>query len=182
MQNYQAQPPPQQTSVDEYFDAGVKAFEDGDYNTAIAKFALAREQAPDDKVLVFAYSQAYLAAGDYKSAAQVLRAALAKVTDPLTEGVFYPRGLYTGDDALLAQIDTLAEKANQNKQDTDLQFLLGYQYLGMGELDKAEEPLAISSVDQMNGPPAKMLLQMLDKLQTEQEKQPKATTPEEVKQ
>lgn len=183
MRDYKAQPPQPSTSVDEYFDAGVKAFEGGDYNTAIAKFALAREQAPDDKVLVFAYSQAYLSAGDYKSSAQVLRAALAKVTNPLTEGVFYPRGLYESDDVLLKQIDVLAEKANQNKQDTDLQLLLGYQYLGLGELDRAWEPLNIAGADSMNGSSAKTLLQMLDKLQTEQKQQPKVTeTPGEVKQ
>ena len=93
-----------------------------------------------------------------------LRAAVAKV-NPVTEGVFYPRGLYSSDDVLLKQVDDLSETANQNKQDTDLQFLLGYQYLGLGELDKAAEPLKNASFDSLNGPPANALLQLLDKLQ-----------------
>ena len=128
---------------------------------------MARQLAPDDKVLLFAYSQAYFATGDYKSAAQVLRAAVAKV-NPVDEGIFYPRGLYSSDDILLKQVEDLSVKANQNKQDTDLQFLLGYQYLGLGELDKAGEPLNNAAADSLNGPPANALLQLLDKLQAAQ--------------
>ncbi len=163
--DYSTQQPAAETTADQYFDDGVKAFEAGDYNTAIAKFALARQLAPDDKVLVFAYSQAYLAVGDYKSAAQVLRAAVAKV-NPADEGIFYPRGLYASDDILLKQVEELGEKTNQNPQDTDLQFLLGYQYLGLGELDKAAGPLSNATTDSLNGPPANALLQLLDKLRT----------------
>ena len=160
-----AQQPAPETTADQYFDDGVKAFEAKDYNTAIAKFALARQLAPDDKVLAFAYSQAYFAIGDYKSAAQVLRAAVAKV-NPVDEGIFYPRGLYSNDDILLKQVDDLSAKASQTPQDTDMQLLLGYHYLGLGELDKAAAPLKNASADSLNGPPASALLQLLDKLQT----------------
>lgn len=161
--NYSVQQPLSETTADQYFDEGVKAFEAGDYNTAIAKFALARQQAPDDKIIAFAYSQAYFASGDYKSAAQVLRAALAKV-DPVTEGVFYPRGLYSDDDILLKQVEALSNAARLNRQDLDMQFLLGYQYLGLGELDEAAEPLKNASYDSLNSIPANALLQLLDKL------------------
>jgi hypothetical protein len=177
--DYTAQQPAPETTADQYFDDGVKAFEAGDYNTAVAKFALARQLAPDDKVLVFAYSQAYFAVGDYTSAAQVLRAAVAKV-NPVEEGVFYPRGLYSSDDILLKQIEDLGVKASQNKQDTDLQFLLGYQYLGLGELDKAKGPLNNATIDSLNGPPANALLQLLDKLPDAQaEAQTQTPAPEE---
>jgi tetratricopeptide (TPR) repeat protein len=162
--DYQAEQPEPATTADEYFDAGVKAFEAGDFKTAVAKFALARQLAPDDKVLIFAHSQAYFAVGDYNAAAQVLRAALAKVK-PLTEGVFYPRGLYSSDDILFGQIDELSVKANQDQQDTDLQLLLGYQWLGIGELDKAAEPLENAGLDSLNGPPANALLELLEELQ-----------------
>jgi len=177
--DYSAQQPLPETSADQYFDDGVKAFEAGDYNTAVAKFALAHQLAPDDKVLVFAYSQAYFAIGDYKSAAQVLRAAVAKV-NPAEEGIFYPRGLYSSDDILLKQVDDLNVKSIQNPQDTNLQLLLGYQYLGLGELDKAAVPLKNATIDSLNGPPANALLQLLDKLQaTQAEPQTQTPTPQE---
>ena len=161
------QPPASETSADQYFDDGVKAFAENDYRTAIAKFALASRIDPDDKVLPFAYSQAFFATQDYKAAAQVLRAALAKV-DPVNEGVFYPRGLYSNDEILLKQIDELNTAANQNRNDSDIQFLLGYQWLGIGELDKAVEPLNNARHDILNGPPANALFNLLDKLQTEE--------------
>ncbi len=179
MSNYTPQQPAPETSADQYFDEGVKAFGANDYTTAVAKFALASQTATDDKVLPFAYSQAFLATGDYKSAAQVLRAALAKVA-PVTEGVFYPRGLYSSDDILLKQVDDLSVKANQNPQDTDLQLLVGYQYLGLGELDKAAAPLKNASADSLNGPSANALLQLLNKLQTTQaEAQTQTPAPQE---
>jgi tetratricopeptide (TPR) repeat protein len=179
MSSYTPQQPAPETSADQYFDEGVTAFGADDYNTAVAKFALANKTATDDKVLPFAYSQAFLATGDYKSAVQVLRAALAKV-NPVTEGVFYPRGLYSSDDILLKQVDDLSVKTNQNPQDTDLQLLLGYQYLGLGELDKAAVPLKNATIDSLNGPPANALLQLLDKLQaTQAEPQTQTLTPQE---
>jgi hypothetical protein len=168
----QAKPPATATSADNYFDEGVKAFGDGDYNTAAQKFALARHLAPEDKVLPFAYSQALFAAGNYTQAAESLREALAKV-NPETEGVFYPRGLYSTDDDLIKQIDTLNESANQNSQDANLQLLLGYHQLGTGELDKAAAPLHQAAADQTNAPAANSLIKLLDKLQAAQTETPK---------
>lgn len=178
--NYSPPQPAAETPTDKYFDEGVKAFSAGDYSTAVAKFDQAGKMAPEDKVLPFAYSQALLAVGDYKAAAQALRTALAKV-NPVDEGVFYPRGLYSSDDILLKQIGTLSKKANQNKQDMDMQLLLGYQQLGLGELDKAAEPLKNASVDLTNGPAANALMQLLDKLQPVQNQVPATQTPTEGK-
>jgi len=168
----QAKPPAPATSADNYFDEGVKVFGDGDYNTAAQKFALARQLAPEDKVLTFAYSQALFAAGNYTQAAQSLREALAKV-NPETEGVFYPRGLYSTDDDLIKQIDTLSESASQNLQDANLQLLLGYHQLGIGELNKAAPPLQQAASDETNGPAANSLIKLLDKLQAAQTQTPK---------
>ena len=159
----QAKPPASQTPADTYFDEGVKAFGNGDYSTATEKFAGAKGLSPNDKILPFAYSQSLLAAGNYTEAAASLREALAKV-NPEAEGVFYPRGLYSDDDVLLKQIDALNEAA-QKSQDSNLQLLLGYQQLGIGELDNAEAPLKQASTDKVNGPSAESLLQLLDKLQ-----------------
>ena len=117
-------------------------------------------------VLPFAYAQALFANEKYVEAAEVLRAALAKVS-PEKEGVFYPRGLYAEDDILLEQIDQLAEKADLYSFDSDLQLLLGYQLLGIGEIDKAVEPLQQASRDLENTASATVLLDLLEKIRTQ---------------
>ncbi|HUW19229.1 MAG TPA: hypothetical protein VMW16_08005 [Sedimentisphaerales bacterium] len=159
----QAEEPAAQTPADVYFDDAVKAFEAGGYGIAEEMFAKAMELAPDDMVLPFAYAQALFAGEKYSESAQVLRTALAKVT-PEQEGVFYPRGLYADDDVLFEQIDRLAEKAELYSFDGDLQFLLGYHLLGIGETDEAVEPLRLAGQDLKNAPAAAVLLGVLEKL------------------
>jgi hypothetical protein len=162
----QAQQPDQQTLTDTYFEEGVKAFEANDYTAAALKFANAIELAPDDMILPFAYAQVLLANEQYTQAAEVLRAALAKVS-PQKEGVFYPRGLYSNDDILFEQIDRLAEKARLYTFDADLQLLLGYQLLGIGKLDEAVEPLHNAGQDLQNAAAATVLLNLLEKIKTD---------------
>jgi hypothetical protein len=158
-----ARPPAPRTAADIYFDEAVKAFEARDYRLAIAKFARAGEAAQDDVILPFVYSQALFANEQYTEAAEVLRAAIAEI-NPQTEGVFYPRGMYSTDYILTEQIKTLNNRANQNPRDLDLQLLLGYQLLGIGELDKAVVPLQNASYDSVNSAAANALLQLLDNL------------------
>jgi tetratricopeptide (TPR) repeat protein len=159
----QAVEPEQATLADVYFEEAVKAFEAGKYNIAVEKFAKAIELAPDDMILPFAYSQALMANEQYSEAARVLRAALAKVR-PEKEGVFYPRGLYPDEDTLLEQIDRLAEKAELYGFDADLQLLLGYQLLGIGDVDRAVAPLMKASKDLVNADAAAVLLEILEKI------------------
>ena len=159
----QAVEPSQPTAADHYFEEAVKAFEAGDYNTAAASFARAMEYAPDDMVLPFAYAQALLAGERYTEAAEVLRAALQKIS-PEKEGVFYPRGLYADDDVLAQQIDLLAKKAELYSYDADLQLLWGYQLLGIGEVDEALEPLSRAMQDLQNASAAKVLLDLAEKI------------------
>ena len=160
-----AEEPAGVTLADIYFEEAVRAFEEGNYGLAIEKFAKAMELAPDDMILPFAYSQALFAAQRYTEAAEVLRSALAKITSD-KEGVFYPRGLYPKDEVLLAQLDMLTEKAELYKFDSDLQLLLGYQLLGLGQLDKAVTPLQIASLDLVNVNAATILLGILEKIRT----------------
>jgi tetratricopeptide (TPR) repeat protein len=164
-ENLAQQEPDQATLADVYFEEAVKVFEVGSYGKAVEKFARAMELAPDDMILPFAYSQALLANGQYSEAAEVLRGALAKVR-PEKEGVFYPRGLYPNEDILLGQIDRLAEKAELFAFDADLQLLLGYQLLGIGEVDQAVEPLMHASKDLVNADAAAVLLELLEKIKT----------------
>jgi hypothetical protein len=161
----QAVGPDQATLADVYFEEAVKVFEAGKYNTAVEKFAKAIELAPDDMILPFAYSQALMANEQYSEAARVLRAALSKVR-PEKEGVFYPRGLYPDEDTLLEQIDRLAEKAELYGFDADLQLLLGYQLLGIGDVDRAVEPLMKAGKDLVNTDAAAVLLELLEKIKT----------------
>ena len=158
-----AEEPVGATLADIYFEEAVKAFEESNYRLAIEKFAQAMELAPDDMILPFAYSQALFAAQRYTEAAEVLRSTLAKITSD-KEGVFYPRGLYPKDEVLLAQLDMLTEKAELYKFDADLQLLLGYQLLGVGQLDKAVTPLQNASLDLVNTNAATILLGILEKI------------------
>ncbi len=167
--------PAQATLADSYFEEAVKAFEASNYGIAIDKFSKAIELAPDDMVLPFAYCQALLAAEQYSAAAQVLRAALKKIR-PEKEGVFYPRGLYPNEEILLAQLDSLAEKAEIFSFDADLQLLLGYQLLGIGELDKAVTPLMNSGRDLKNSDAAAVLLRLLEKIKTSEDNKEEAET------
>jgi len=159
----QAVEPAEPTLADRYFEDAIGAFELKNYDRAAELFAQAMELAPDDMILPYAYCQALFAAERYTEAAEVLRAALAKVS-PEEEGVFYPRGLYSKDDVLFEQMNRLAEIAELYSFDPDLQLLLGYNLLGIGELDEAVEPLRLATLDLENAPAATVLLNLLEKM------------------
>ncbi len=161
-----AKQPAPPTLADKYFDEAVKAFEAGDYNRAVEKFSAAMKLAPDDVILPFAYAQALFADERYAEAAAVLRAALARIK-PDEQTVFYPRGLYPDDDALLDHIDKLAEKADFYSFDADLQLLLGYHLLGIGELDAAIDPLTRAGQDLTNAQASRILLDLLEKIKNQ---------------
>jgi len=161
-----AEEPAPETLADSYFEGAVKAFEAGDYGSAADMFARAINLAPDDMVLPFAYCQALFANEKYPEAAEVLRAALAKVL-PEEEGVFYPRGLYPDDDVLLEQIERLAERADLYSFDADLQLLLGYHLLGIGRIEEAVGPLQKAGQDLQNTASAAVLLDLLEKIRTQ---------------
>ena len=158
--------PAPQTQADIKFEEGVKSFESGDYGVAADKFAKATELSPEDIILPFAYAQALFADEQYATAAAVLRQALKKVT-PEKEGVFYPRGLYAGDDVLFKQIEKLMNKQEEAGENADLQLLLGYHLLGTGETGYAREPLEQASQNEKNAEAARVLLQLLDKVEKE---------------
>lgn len=159
----QAEGPDEPTLADSYFENAVKAFEAGNFDIAVERFADAMEFAPDDMILPYAYCQALLANQQYSEAAEVLRSALKKI-NPEEEGVFYPRGLYADDEVLFEQINQLNEKADLLSFDTDLKLLLGYQLLGIGELDEAVEPLLFASQDAVNADAAVTLIELLEKI------------------
>lgn len=163
--------PEEETQADRLFDEGVKAFEAGDYPSAVDRFDEARQLEPDDVVLPFAYVQALFADEQYAEAVEVLREALSEVK-PQEEGVFYPRGLYGDEKVLNEQIDRLAEAAQDELFDYDLQVLLGYQLLGVGRFDEAAEHLENAEADLDNRQAATLLLGLLEKLKNAEQTQP----------
>ena len=144
----------------------MKSFEAANYDAAAEKFEEAMRLAPNDMILPFAYAQALFADGQYTKSAELLREALSKAS-PEKEGVFYPRGLYANDDVLYAQIEDLVEKLENYGYDADMQLLLGYHLLGMGETGYAREPLERAGQDLENAEPAAVLLKLLDKIESE---------------
>lgn len=161
----QAATPDAQTQADIYFDAAVKAFESGDYDEAAERFRQAMELSPEDMILPFAYTQALFAGEKYFEAAEALREALKNVT-PEEEGVFFPRGLYPDEEVLFKQIELLSEKAEYFTFNKDLQLLLGYQLLGIGETDEALAPLQRAGVDQINRHSSTVLIDLLGKIKS----------------
>jgi tetratricopeptide (TPR) repeat protein len=161
-----AQTPANETDADQYFEEGVQAFEKGDYAAAADKFAEAISLESNDVVLPFAYCQALFASGRYSEAAAVLREAVAKLP-PDEEGVIFPRGLYPNDDILQEQIGILADKAELDFDNEDLQLLLGYQLLGAEKFDQAVEPLQRIDPYGENSKTAAALVALLEKIRTQ---------------
>ena len=139
-------------------------FEAGEYAGAAQAFASAMELSPDDRILPFAYAQALFADQQYSDAAKVLRMALQHVA-PEEQGVFYPRGLYSDDEVLFTQIEKLLDKAEDYASDGNLQLLLGYHLLGVGETDYARTPLEQARKDVHNARAAQTLLDLLTKME-----------------
>jgi tetratricopeptide (TPR) repeat protein len=154
---------------DTYFEAGVKAFEDSDYGKAVERFRESLRLAPDDPILPFAFSQALFADGRYDQAAEVLRA-IAKKFEPEKEGLFYPRGLYLDEEVLLKQVDQLASQAELSAFNPDVELLLGYHLLGIGEIDASIDQLAKAANTPVNNEAATALLKMAVQIKTTNDK------------
>jgi len=166
LEKQKAAEPAPQTLADTRFDEGVRSFEAGDYAGAALKLEEARRLSPNDVILPYAYAQALFAGWQYDKAADVLRTALKNVT-PEKEGVFFPRGLYANDDVLYAQIGKLLDQVDRSGADADLQLLLGYQLLGVGETDFAREQLEQAGEDPKNAESAAALLNVVEKMEKE---------------
>ena len=158
--------PEYETVADLCFARAVELFEAENYADAVLQFQEAVLVSPDDIILPFTYSQALFANGDYAHAAGVLREAIAMIPeDELT--VYYPRGLYKDETILTEQIEQLEAAADKEPFGSGYQLLLGYQYLGIGELDKAYQPLNEAAQSVANTSTAEKLLELAAQLETE---------------
>ncbi len=153
-----------ETAADLCFAQAVDLFEAGMYAEAAAQFREALQVSPDDIILPFTYSQALFANEEYARAAAVLRSALAAIPDDQLT-IYYPRGLYDKEEYLIAQIEALEKIAQAEPFAGDYNLLLGYQYLGLGQIEKAAEPLAKAAQDPANEQAAAMLIELAAKIQ-----------------
>lgn len=156
--------PEYESAADLCFAQAVDLFTAGHYEDAAAQFREAIRISPDDIILPFTYSQALFADEDYAHAAAVLRSAIAAIPeDELT--IYYPRGLYEKEEYLMAQIAELEKAAEAEPFAGDYHLLLGYQYLGIGDLAKAAGPLAKAAQDPANEQAAGILMELASKLE-----------------
>jgi tetratricopeptide (TPR) repeat protein len=158
--------PEYESPADLCFANAVDLFANGSYEEAALQLRDAVVISPDDVILPFAYSQALFAQGDWAMAASVLRSAMAALPDDeLT--IYYPRGLYPKEEVLREQIAALEKAAAVEPFAADYQLLLGYQYIGLGELDKAAEPLSEAAKDPANELAAAQLTELAARLEEE---------------
>jgi tetratricopeptide (TPR) repeat protein len=161
--------PQDENVVDICFAHGVKVFGEGNYPEAIERFRRAVQMDPEDVILPFTYAQALFANGDYALSASVLRGAVEKIPDDeLT--IYFPRGLYEDEKVLAGQIQRLESEIAGEPFVADYQLLLGYQYLGIGDLAKARGPLTEAGKDAANQRVAAKLMELADRLEAEQSK------------
>lgn len=166
LEEQRQQQPQGQTLADKFFEDGVTAFEQENYETAVKAFADAVTLEPNDLILPFAYVQALFASEQYSRAADILRLALEQM--PAEEqGLFFPRGLYSDDEVLFEQIDRLQSKAETFAYDPDMSLLLGYQLIGVERNEEARQWLEQAGQYELNKDSAAMLLDLLDKLEAQ---------------
>lgn len=163
-----ADAPLPQTQADICFANAVNAFGEGRYDEAAGLFRDAVRLSPDDDILPFTYCQAVFASGNYALAANILREAMARV--PANEpAVYFPRGLYKDDQILKAQIAGLENVIAAEPFSTDYQLLLGYQYLGLGELDKVFNAFNEAAKNPANADAAGKLLDIAARMEKNQQ-------------
>jgi tetratricopeptide (TPR) repeat protein len=148
----------------------VEVFEQGDFGKAAELFQHAAQAQAEDRIIPFAYAQALFADGRYAQAAEALRKALGGGPD--TKGILYPRGRYADDQVLYDQIDRLVGLVNETPEDTDLQLLLGYQLLGIGQAGQAIDPLEKAMQDPRNVQAAERLLRLAKEIQQALDEEP----------
>lgn len=150
--------------INERLSTIAAAFVAGDYDHAAGLAVEAIGEEGDNAVLFFVYSQCLFAQGNYESAAEILRNAL-NIADIEEQGMFYPMGFYPDEKVLSEQIAKLSDTAEADPFDADLQLLLGYQLLGIGQYDMAAEALEAAEMDNSNENSASLLRIVLEETQ-----------------
>jgi len=165
---YQAEevtdPPADQTLADIHFENAANAFESRNYNSAIVEIMQAISSAPQDQVLPFTLAQAYFAAGQYTEAAIVLRQTFKRMPRD-KETIYYPRGLYADEMLLAEQIEMLQAATQVEPYNADVNLLMAYHMLGMGNLADIQPQLEKASLNDTNKVAVVIMTDLLEQAQ-----------------
>ncbi|MFH1614442.1 MAG: hypothetical protein ABIG61_05085 [Planctomycetota bacterium] len=140
-----------------YLSEVGRLFDSGDFAEAVRKTRRATMFRPASTVLTFAYSQSLFAAGEYELSAVILWRVVNEASEKGLPVVF-GHELYRDKSVLVKQINELAEKVDDNPKDTNLQLLLGYQLLGIGQVEQGRMVLKKVADSYVNGRAASALL------------------------
>lgn len=149
----------------EYLNAARAAFQNSDYNSAIAQVNQAIARKPSDPMLHEFRALTLFAMGQYKDAAGPLYAALSVGPgwDWPTLAGFYPR-----EDVYVAQLRALEQFVHSNPTQSEPKFVLAYHYMTGGYNEAAAKQL--QAVVQLN--PKDQLSAQLVKAMTKTETPP----------
>lgn len=116
------------------FDEGIKLFQAGQAEPALAKFNAALQDLPGDPVLHEVKALALFALGRFRESAAVLNALLA-----VAPGMDWTSmsNLYGDVEQYTAQLRALEEHIRKNPSDASAMFVLAYHYLVIGQNDAA---------------------------------------------
>lgn len=121
-------------AVTSYFDAARGAFQQGDYPAALAQVDEAIREMPDDAVLHEFRALMFFAMKRYDEAAQVLYSVLAAGPGWDWQTL---SSCYANAGTYATQLHALEKYVQQNPKSAAANFVLGYQYMCLGNLQAA---------------------------------------------
>jgi hypothetical protein len=123
-----------------HFDAGVKAFQKGDFETAIQSFEAATEAEPDNGELWMGLMHASFAEGEYTTSADALANAAALGGFPRGYR-FDPRPAYPSPDTFDQALANLEEHRRTHPDDANAHLVAAYMHLALGDRDEANQAI-----------------------------------------
>jgi tetratricopeptide (TPR) repeat protein len=127
-------------SVTQYFDAARGAFQHGDYPAALGQIDAAIRLDAQDAVLHEFRALVFFAMGEYDEAAEVLYSVLAAGPGWDWQTL---SSCYADADTYATQLRALENYVQQNPKSAAANFVLGYQYMCLGNLQAAAERLRV---------------------------------------
>jgi tetratricopeptide (TPR) repeat protein len=125
---------PNAKAAAEIFDQARALFKKGAYQQAQATIEKAIEKLPQDPTLHEFRALCLFSQGKYMDAAGAIYAVLGAGPGWNSDTLF---SLYENQQIFMLQLQQLVKFANENPKAGYAQFLLGYEYLTIGEKDKA---------------------------------------------
>jgi tetratricopeptide (TPR) repeat protein len=120
------------------FDAGLEAFKNRDFNTALERINVVIQETPQDSVAHEFRSMTLFALGRYDEAAEAIYAVLAVSPGWDWETVV---GLYPSVDVYTQHLRALEQYTREHPDSSPARFLLAYQYMTCGHEESAVRQL-----------------------------------------